>query len=268
MINYQKIGKEYPMKPDTLSKSSNLDRQWKSVQTALQKEIGCEKFEAWFGSMRVESFDTSNQLHVSVATDFLRDWIINYVSDALLKCWKEVNASIDTIVVISRAKERFGTALNGAVESVEKVEPTLLIPAKAPLEESTTPIPQEALESPLPVQPQVPEPKAEMSTTPSLTKVVSIRDVAELVCLEFQVALTEMESKKRTRRIVEARQLAMALHRELTGKSFKFIGSKFGGRDHSTVLIAVKRVAELRKDKMYASMFDQLAQQLRERVSS
>jgi chromosomal replication initiator protein len=56
-----------------------------------------------------------------------------------------------------------------------------------------------------------------------------------------------MYSKKRTRIIARPRQVAMALAKELTPMSLPDIGESFGGRDHTTVLHACKRIKELRE---------------------
>ena len=57
--------------------------------------------------------------------------------------------------------------------------------------------------------------------------------------------VSDLLSKKRTRSIVRPRQLAMALAKELTNHSLPEIGDAFGGRDHTTVLHACRKVAEL-----------------------
>jgi chromosomal replication initiator protein len=57
---------------------------------------------------------------------------------------------------------------------------------------------------------------------------------------------SEMYSKKRTRNVARPRQVAMALAKELTQMSLPDIGEAFGGRDHTTVLHACRKIAELR----------------------
>jgi len=55
-----------------------------------------------------------------------------------------------------------------------------------------------------------------------------------------------MYSKKRTRNVARPRQVAMALAKELTQMSLPDIGEAFGGRDHTTVLHACRKIAQLR----------------------
>ena len=69
------------------------------------------------------------------------------------------------------------------------------------------------------------------------------------VCRYYGVALNELTSDKRTRRIVGPRQVAMYLSRELTDSSLPAIGRAFGGRDHTTVMYAVQKVANLMGDE-------------------
>ena len=58
---------------------------------------------------------------------------------------------------------------------------------------------------------------------------------------------TPAQSKKRTRSIARPRQMAMALAKELTNRSLPEIGESFGGRDHTTVLHACRKIKELRE---------------------
>ena len=73
-----------------------------------------------------------------------------------------------------------------------------------------------------------------------------------------------MYSKKRSRTIARPRQVAMALAKELTSMSLPDIGDAFGGRDHTTVLHACRKIAELRATNTDISRdFDSLLQTLR-----
>jgi len=77
-------------------------------------------------------------------------------------------------------------------------------------------------------------------------KQVSIDNIQRVVAEFYKLKLSELLSKKRTRSIARPRQLAMALSKELTSHSYPEIGAQFGGRDHTTVLHAVKKVKELK----------------------
>jgi chromosomal replication initiator protein len=71
-----------------------------------------------------------------------------------------------------------------------------------------------------------------------------VEAILDAVAAEFQVSVEEILSSRRTARIVEARQAAIALCRELTDLPLTGIGERVGGRDHSTVIYALARVAE------------------------
>ena len=62
----------------------------------------------------------------------------------------------------------------------------------------------------------------------------------------YKMKVAELFSKKRTRAIARPRQVAMWLCREVTSHSFPEIGDAFGGRDHTTVIHAVKTIDALR----------------------
>lgn len=75
---------------------------------------------------------------------------------------------------------------------------------------------------------------------------LTVDRIQRAVCEEFRVTLTDMVSKRRARVIARPRQVAMYLSKKLTKRSLPDIGRRFGGRDHTTVMHAVKRIDELR----------------------
>jgi chromosomal replication initiator protein len=77
-------------------------------------------------------------------------------------------------------------------------------------------------------------------------KQVSVDNIQRTVADYYKLKLSELLSKRRTRSIARPRQLAMALAKELTSHSFPEIGEYFGGRDHTTVLHACKKIKELK----------------------
>ncbi len=76
---------------------------------------------------------------------------------------------------------------------------------------------------------------------------MSIEEIQKAVADQFKIRIADMYSKRRPAQIARARQVAMYLAKELTQKSFPEIGEAFGGRDHTTVMHAVKRITELRQ---------------------
>ena len=75
---------------------------------------------------------------------------------------------------------------------------------------------------------------------------ISIENIQKTVADYYKIKVSEMYSKKRTRNVARPRQIAMALAKELTQLSLPDIGEAFGGRDHTTVLHACRKVTDLR----------------------
>lgn len=75
---------------------------------------------------------------------------------------------------------------------------------------------------------------------------VSIENIQRTVADYYKIKVSEMYSKKRTRNVARPRQVAMALAKELTQLSLPDIGEAFGGRDHTTVLHACRKIASLK----------------------
>jgi chromosomal replication initiator protein len=94
-----------------------------------------------------------------------------------------------------------------------------------------------------------------------LSRQVSIENIQKTVADYFKIKVSDMYSKKRFRSVARPRQFAMALAKELTQQSLPEIGEAFGGRDHTTVLHACRKIAELREaDQACASDYAQLQQ--------
>ncbi len=81
----------------------------------------------------------------------------------------------------------------------------------------------------------------------STSRIVSIENIQKTVADFYKIKVGDMFSKKRTRNLARPRQIAMALAKELTNQSLPEIGESFGGRDHTTVIHACRKVAELRE---------------------
>ena len=76
-------------------------------------------------------------------------------------------------------------------------------------------------------------------------KLVTIDNIQRTVADYYKVKVSDLLSKRRSRSIARPRQMAMALAKELTNHSLPEIGEAFGGRDHTTVLHAVRKIQEL-----------------------
>lgn len=76
-------------------------------------------------------------------------------------------------------------------------------------------------------------------------RLITIENIQKTVCEYYKIRMSELLSKRRPRSIARPRQMAMALCKELTQHSLPEIGEAFGGRDHTTVLHACRKIEEL-----------------------
>jgi chromosomal replication initiator protein len=96
-------------------------------------------------------------------------------------------------------------------------------------------------------------------------RVISVQDIIEEVARYFSISPEELCSASRSRQLVNARQIAMYLTRELTDLSLPRIGRAFGNRDHSTVMHATQKITGLMTERRVT--YDQV-QELTNRVTS
>jgi chromosomal replication initiator protein len=75
---------------------------------------------------------------------------------------------------------------------------------------------------------------------------ITIEEIQKRVAEHFNIRIADMHSARRARQVARPRQVAMYLAKQLTSRSLPEIGRKFGGRDHTTVMHAVKKIEELR----------------------
>jgi chromosomal replication initiator protein len=95
-------------------------------------------------------------------------------------------------------------------------------------------------------------------------KRVTVDDIQKATAEHFGLKQTDLVSERRTRSVARPRQAAMWLAKQLTTRSLPDIGRRFGGRDHTTVLHAVRRIEELRlSDTQLARDLEVLARKLR-----
>lgn len=81
-------------------------------------------------------------------------------------------------------------------------------------------------------------------------KLVTIDNIQKTVAEYFKIRVADLLSKRRSRSITRPRQIAMSLAKELTNHSLPEIGDAFGGRDHTTVIHACRKIAELRETEL------------------
>jgi chromosomal replication initiator protein len=92
---------------------------------------------------------------------------------------------------------------------------------------------------------------------------ITIEDIQKQVAGHYNIKVSDMHSARRARAVARPRQVAMYLSKRLTSKSLPEIGRRFGGKDHTTVMHAVKRVEEICKvDNDFAQDVDLLTRML------
>jgi chromosomal replication initiator protein len=96
-------------------------------------------------------------------------------------------------------------------------------------------------------------------------KRVRIEDIQRIVARHYNVSRSDLLSSRRTANVVRPRQIAMYLAKTLTLRSLPEIGRRFGGRDHTTVLHAVRKIEGLiGSDNVLATEIESLKGQLQE----
>jgi chromosomal replication initiator protein len=92
---------------------------------------------------------------------------------------------------------------------------------------------------------------------------ITIEEIQKRVAEHFNIRIADMHSARRARQVARPRQVAMYLAKQLTSRSLPEIGRKFGGRDHTTVMHAVKKIEELRgQDSSFAEDIELLRRML------
>lgn len=93
---------------------------------------------------------------------------------------------------------------------------------------------------------------------------ITVENIQKIVCEYFDIKLSDIKAKKRTKEVALPRQIAMCLCKQLTNLSLSDIGKNFGGKDHATVIYACKQVEEKRaKDASFNKMIESLLKKIR-----
>ncbi|MBO0661517.1 chromosomal replication initiator protein DnaA [Jiella sp. MQZ9-1] len=102
-------------------------------------------------------------------------------------------------------------------------------------------------------------------TRANVERKVRIEDILKFVSRHYNVTRTDLLSSRRTKTIVRPRQIAMYLAKTMTPRSLPEIGRRFGGRDHTTVLHAVRKIeGERSKDETFSNELDLIRRMIEE----
>ena len=98
---------------------------------------------------------------------------------------------------------------------------------------------------------------------PGAVNTPSLEDIEQRVTVHFGLKPGELKARRRTRKVAEARQLAMYMMRTRASASFPSIGQFLGGRDHSTVIHACRSVEKrIENDQRYRTMLETILRSL------
>jgi chromosomal replication initiator protein len=84
-------------------------------------------------------------------------------------------------------------------------------------------------------------------------KELSVEEIVKKVSSHFNIKISDIKSPKRLKAVVLPRQIAMYLSRQLTSSSYPEIGERFGGKDHSTIIHAIRKIEKLREEDFQLS---------------
>ncbi|MDA8432805.1 MAG: chromosomal replication initiator protein DnaA [Nitrospiraceae bacterium] len=93
---------------------------------------------------------------------------------------------------------------------------------------------------------------------------VTVESIQKIVCDFYNISMTDIKAKRRTKDVALPRQVAMYLTKQVTESSLSDIGKHFGGKDHATVIYACKQIEERRtKDETFSRMIENLLQKIK-----
>lgn len=203
---------------------------WSHCKEAIRAEVGEAAYDAWFGGIAFVEVK-SWVLRLSVPTRFLKRWIDAHYRAALLQACRSEWPAVTHIEVGVRT----------CVVRDMRTQPVLLLPAPQPMHKQRP----EWWSRYYPFGPSKLFPNHPGMRSVHAEVRVKIEDVQRVVARHYNVSRDDLLSSRRTADVVWPRQVAVYLARVLTLRSFPDIGHYFGGRDHSTVLHAYRKIEAL-----------------------
>lgn len=264
--------------PVQLTGALDLAR-WSCVRDRLRAIVGEERFGAWFSGLRCEGIQIDS-IYLSVPTRFIKCWIQEHYAETVRICCQAEMPAIEYIGIGVR------NGLHVARHRVTEVSlPLPMLPPPAPV---VAPPPPAPIVAPHPFN-NVPHDIAvavvdylaraeaageqesavagllEVVRPPQLPQLLGkVQTIQIAVAKHYGVSRLDLLSSRRTHNIVRPRQVAMFLAKHLTFMSLPQIGRKFGNRDHTTVLHAVRKIERLRAtDDWVRADVDRLLDQLK-----
>lgn len=228
---------------------------WSHCKHAIEAAVGSDTYATWLGSLNFVEIKKW-VLKLSVPSLFLKKWIDAHYAGPLLKACQTEWPTVTHVEVSVRT----------CIIRDIRTQPMLALPA-----------PPKALPPSLRFYPYTPTmlfPGHPGSLDGRRETKLRVEDVQQVVATHYRVSREDLLSSKRTHDVVGPRQVAMYLAKMLTLRSLPEIGRRFGGRDHTTVLHAVNKIAWAigeRTDKVPSSITkprQEIDQALREEVET
>jgi chromosomal replication initiation ATPase DnaA len=250
------------------------------VKARLRTRVGNETWSMWLTTLRVEWIDTKIA-RLSVPNRSLLAWIDRHHLAEIRDCFR---AELPDIVDVSLVLRDAVTPLPGA--KLRKSEPRhgpplTLQPPAAPVLEQTANVPEIEILPPRGINPFLLVLLMQQASD-RLTAAISAGDIATLyevvderdrtvriaeiqftVCRHFDISRNDLLSDRRTWNVVKPRQIAMYLAKSLTRRSLPEIGRRFAGKDHTTVLHAVRKIeARVASDAQFRALIEDLTNKI------
>lgn len=205
---------------------------WSYCKAAIRAEVGDEAYDNWLGSLSLVEVKRW-VARLSVVSPFLKKWIDTHYKETLLRAIQGEWPAVSHVEISVRT----------CIVKDIRTQPVLLLPGPparptVPAHKRFAPYTPERL---FPGHPNIV--RGQLVIARVVFSRVKIEDIQRAVARHYNVSRADMLSSRRTMDIVKPRQVAMYLARALTDRSFPEIGWYFGGRDHTTVLHAVNKIA-------------------------
>ena len=220
---------------------------WMRICRRLRAELGEDVFSSWFGCLELDAL-SDQDAYLSVPTKFLKRWIQLHYADRILASLVSEFPAVKRVSINVRSSMRqasahatdtyadrtavvayFGRVQTNGNDLDDAVNRLL---AQGSL--NGAPLLMETVERAIRDLVRTPEPKK-----------IKIEDIQKLVASHFNVSRADILSSRRTAAMVHPRQIAMYLSKLLTPHSLPEIGRRFGSRDHTTVLHAIRKIQGL-----------------------
>jgi chromosomal replication initiation ATPase DnaA len=211
---------------ETPATAPDNDELFARVKNRLRVTVGEDIASMWFAGLKFLS-RSGSVVHLSVCTRFLKRWIENHYKADVLASYQAEDPSVSEVVIdIRNLVLRF---------SLKKMRPAQVVLAPEPAEEAAASNVQVRL-----VQ-EVAENEAVLVAEPK-PRAIKVDEIIRFVAKKYEYSRSDFLSSRRDAPIVRARGIGMFLAKVLTNRSLPDIGMRFGNRDHTTVLHAVRNV--------------------------